>query len=147
MIYLDTSAFVKLFVLEEDSETVNQIVTSQEDALPIHFLHELEFFNALALKVFYKEFTKEERDGVIEQYKKYRKGGYCYHPHLDWPSIRETSLSLTEDTLEHGCRSLDIFHVAIAINLKPSLFVTFDQKQKPLAERHGLSTNSAENTG
>lgn len=38
MIYLDTSAFIKLYIKEEQSERVDSIVTSQDELLPIWFL-------------------------------------------------------------------------------------------------------------
>ncbi len=47
MIYLDTSAFIKLYLHEEGSEEVHGVVVAQTYPLPVwHFL-EIEFVNAL----------------------------------------------------------------------------------------------------
>jgi predicted nucleic acid-binding protein len=39
-----------------------------------------------------------------------------------------------------GTRSLDIFHVACALELKSRYFLTFDQRQQKLASAVGLKT-------
>jgi predicted nucleic acid-binding protein len=52
MIYLDTSAFIKLYLREDGSAEVNDLVVSQQDPLPVWHLMELEFLNAIRFKVF-----------------------------------------------------------------------------------------------
>ena len=60
MIYLDTSALVKLYVLEAGSEFVQSCLSEQDDPLPIWELQEAELANALHLKVFRNEWTEAE---------------------------------------------------------------------------------------
>ena len=52
MIYLDTSAFIKLYLHEQGSSEVHRLVIAQQDPLPVWSLVELEFFSALKFKVF-----------------------------------------------------------------------------------------------
>ena len=55
MTYLDTGCFVKLYYPEPDSAQVVALI--QGKALCHTLLHELEFTNALQLKVFLKSAT------------------------------------------------------------------------------------------
>ena len=42
------------------------------------------------------------------------------------------------DTTHLGCRTLDILHVACAIEIAATRFMTFDQRQQKLATLAGL---------
>jgi predicted nucleic acid-binding protein len=55
VIYPDTSALVKLYVLEAGSEFVQSCLSEQDDPLPVWELQEAELANALHLKVFRNE--------------------------------------------------------------------------------------------
>ena len=69
MIYLDTSALIKLYLIEEGSREVNEFIVAQDDALPIWELQEAEFVNALRLKVFRKELGEDEANVQIRIFK------------------------------------------------------------------------------
>jgi len=56
-----------------------------------------------------------------------------------WPLVHSAAERLSElYTDAHGNRSMDILHVATAIELGAKEFLTFDGKQKKLAEAEGL---------
>jgi predicted nucleic acid-binding protein len=44
VIYLDTSAFIKLYLAEEGSQAAHESVVGQQQPLPIWSLVELEFY-------------------------------------------------------------------------------------------------------
>jgi len=46
MLYLDTSAFLKLYVREEGSEAVQALVSGQPDPLPIPEFLQIESFDS-----------------------------------------------------------------------------------------------------
>ena len=50
MIYLDTSAFLKLYIRESNSQVVQAHVISQDVPLPVWELHQAGILNALQLK-------------------------------------------------------------------------------------------------
>ena len=52
MIYLDTSAFIKLYLKEDGSEAVHEAVVAQQEPLPVWSVLELELYNAFRFKVF-----------------------------------------------------------------------------------------------
>ena len=52
MIYMDTSALVKLYIKEPGSEQVSEWLKVRNEPIPLTGLIELEFKNALKLKQF-----------------------------------------------------------------------------------------------
>ena len=65
--------------------------------------------------------------------------GYWPHTEFDWQDAVRTTCELSA---EHGLsvpiRGMDLFHVAIAIEIGADAIVTFDQEQKALAEVAGV---------
>ena len=137
MIYLDTSAFIKLYLYEEGTEGVHAVVVAQAEPLPVwHFL-ELEFLNALRFKVFLAEMSPEDVEGIISLYFERKRSGQYFTPHLDPIALHELSVQMTVRTPTLGCRALDILHVAAARLCDAALFVTADKRQAALAEVEG----------
>lgn len=138
MIYLDTSAFIKLYFREDGSEQVNELVTGQDDPLPVWDLLEAELTNAFRLKVFWKELSQPDADTLAEQFQGRKQKGHYFVPELDRIALMKTFSKLTSHTPELGCRTLDIMHVACALQLQPHTFASHDQRQRALAERVGM---------
>ncbi len=67
-----------------------------------------------------------------------RKQGFYYFPEIDRVMLMDTFHQFSVHTMELGCRTLDVLHVACAIQLSPEVFVSFDSRQRALAERVGL---------
>lgn len=141
MIYLDTSAFIKLYLLENGSDWVNETITAQDDPLPFWFLHRVEMRNALNLKVFRGELKALEADRLIQLMTDRLRAGIYVTPQLDVADLGTIAAEFTVHTRPLGCRSLDILHVAAAHLIKPSRFITFDDRQRQLADRVGLATS------
>jgi predicted nucleic acid-binding protein len=139
MLYLDTSALLKLYILEEGSEWVQQHVTSQEDPLPIWELQHMEFTNALRLKVFWKDITAKQAEHQLELFTSRKKRGLYVFPQLDRSALQDRFQSLATHTMKLGCRTLDVLHVACACELAAGHFLSFDQRQQTLARKAGLN--------
>jgi uncharacterized protein len=137
MIYLDTSAFIKLYLHEDGSAEVHALVVAQQDPLPVWHLTELEFLNALKFKIFLAEMVREDVDRLISLYHERKRSGQYFAPRLDPIALHELSLQMTEKTPTVGCRALDIMHVAAARLCDATLFVTADRRQAALAEAEG----------
>jgi predicted nucleic acid-binding protein len=139
MIYLDTSAFIKLYLHEEGSAEVHGLVVAQNDPLPVWHLTELEFYNALRFKVFLTEMSPDDVERLTALYLERKRGGQYFAPLLDPVALHDMSVHMTERTPHIGCRSLDILHVAAARLSQSSMFVTADKRQAALAECEGLA--------
>lgn len=138
MIYLDTSALIKLYILEPGSQEVNALISSQSAPLPMWELQEMELTNALRLKVFWKELSEADADAQLDHFKRRKNSGFYYMPEISRSDLLDRYLRLTAHTPQLGCRTLDIQHVAAAVVLGATLFVSFDHRQRQLAELAGL---------
>ena len=138
MIYLDTGCFVKLYYPEPDSAQV--IAHIQGKPVGYSPLHELEFVNALQLKVFAKSATAAQVAAARALVEADVKLGVLVSATGDWRDVFQEAVTLAEQyshTL--GCRSLDILHCATAKVLGAAEFISTDARQKKLAVEMGLN--------
>ena len=138
MIYLDTSALLKLYIREEHSEAVQKWVESQKAPLPMWNLQQMELRNALRLKVFWGDISVVQADRLVQLFDQRLCRGQYYCPEIDLARLHESFNELSRETMRLGCRTMDILHVACAIQLAPEVFVTFDARQRELAQHASL---------
>jgi predicted nucleic acid-binding protein len=139
MLYLDTSAVLKLYLEEEGTPEVIDLVAAQSEPLPVWFLTEVEFTNAVRFKVFTTELKASEVEDLLARYHEHKVKGRFFTPAFDPVILQELSLRMTTRTPRLGCRALDILHVAAARLCEADLFVTADKRQAKLAEAEGLA--------
>ena len=142
MIYLDTSALLKLYIKESGSEFVQQQVVSQDVPLPIWELQSAEFVNALRLKIFWGDIDDEQADRLIALFDERMERGQYFVPEIDRDRLMTTFRELSRETPRTGCRTMDIYHVACAVQLAPGRFITFVGQQHTLALHAGLNVVS-----
>jgi predicted nucleic acid-binding protein len=136
--YLDTGCFVKLYYPEPDSAQVVAII--QGKALWHTLLHELEFLNALQLKVFLGNANASQVLAARALVEQDLKANVLVSTSGDWKDIFAEAVKLADQhTGTIGCRSLDILHCAAAKVLAANEFVTTDGRQKKLAAAMGLN--------
>ena len=138
VIYLDTSALIKLYIREDGSEAVQRLVESQDDPLPIWELQEAELINALRLKVFWGDISDSQADDQIALFDDRKRRGLYHTPLIDRAEVNTTFRRLSRETSRFGCRTMDILHVACALQLSPNAFISFDQPQRSLSEHANL---------
>ncbi len=138
MLYLDTSALLKLYVLEEGSESVHAVVRGQANPLPVWEIQEMEFTNGLWLKVFRREISKSQAETQLKLFQRRKKSGIYFYPEIHRSSLMATFERLSRRTPETGCRTMDILHVACALEVGATTFVSFDDRQRRLAARERL---------
>ncbi|TVR75687.1 MAG: PIN domain-containing protein [Spirochaetaceae bacterium] len=138
VIYLDTSAFLKLYIREEGSELVQQVLEAQDAPVPISDVLEWEFFNALRLKVFRGELDSATVDHMMKLFDDRLLRGQYAAADLDRSLLSRDVRDLSRHSSTIGSRTLDVVHVAIAAQLKATRFVTFDDRQADLARTAGL---------
>jgi predicted nucleic acid-binding protein len=134
VLYLDTSAFLKLYIRELGSEQVQAMVVRQSEPLPVWEILEMELGNALHLKVFRGELDADE---AVHQYSLFRQRqakGFYFVPEIRRAQLMADFRELSERTPRIGCWTMDILHVACAMQLGAQSFLTFDRRQRELAE-------------
>lgn len=141
--YADTGFLCSLYA--PDAHTARAVARMQKLSLPlpIIWLHQLEFRNALRLRVFRKEITVTERDASLNAFLADLASGVLEvtaPPLAEILTEAERLSALHSETL--GTRSLDILHVSTALVLGQAAFLTFDQRQTALAKAAGLKVPS-----
>ena len=134
MLYLDTSAFLKLYIREAGSKQVQAMVAEQHEPLPIWEILEMELGNALNLKVLRGELEDSEAAHQYSLFRQRQAKGFYFLPEIRRAQLMADFRELSQLTPRLGCRTMDILHVACAIQLKPKTFLTFDHRQRELAK-------------
>ena len=84
--------------------------------------------------------AKSESRRVIRLLEQEVRMGYWPHLEFDWTDAVRTAGELrAEHSLKLVVRSMDLFHVAIAIEIGADALLSFDAEQIALAEAAGLS--------
>ena len=139
MRYLDTSSLVALYFPEEKTDPL--IAHLRRRPLPLAFtwLHEIEFTNGLQLKLFRKEASVAAVAATLDALRADAESGVLHRVHASWPAIFAATLRLsTVHSHTLGTRTLDLLHVATALALSATEFVTGDDRQAKAAAREGL---------
>ena len=137
--YADTGFLCSLYAPDAHTGTAVARIKRQTLPLPVIWLHQLEFRNALRLRVFRKEITPAQRDASLNAMLADLAANVLVHaaaPLMELTIEAERLSALHSETL--GTRSLDILHVAAGLILGIPEFLTFDRRQQALAVAAGL---------
>jgi hypothetical protein len=138
-VYFDSGALVKLYVQEPGSEKVIELAC-REEQIPFTQLHGLEIRNAVRAQFGRELISQIEHDLAIAALEEDLEANRLKTVKIDWQSVyskaEQLSSSYTADIL---CRTLDILHVAAAVSISCTRFITGDKRQAALAEKAGLS--------
>jgi len=141
MIYLDSSVVFSAQVKDANTLAATTLLQSARESLALTRLCEVEFVNAVSLRLFRKEISDVQAQASIADLEKnlYR-GIYQLLPFPDSAFARAKTLALTL-TPTIGVRAVDLLHVAAALELGASSLFTFDLKQRRTAQAAGLAVN------
>ena len=137
--YADTGFLCSLYAPDAHSARAIARMKRQELPLPFTWLHQLEFRNALRLRVFRREITATQRDASLNALLADLAAGVfaaTSPPLAEVMTEAERLSALQSEKL--GTRSLDILHVACGLVLGLPEFLTFDKRQAALAKTAGL---------
>jgi predicted nucleic acid-binding protein len=138
--YVDTGVLLKIYVLEPDSGPAAHLLESVGYAIAYSHLHELEMFNALHLKRYREEITPRQLAGSLRLIESDHAEGRLFRPNYELAKTftRATDLAVRYSA-KHATRSLDLLHVAIALELGCDQFISFDRRQRRAAQGEKLS--------
>jgi predicted nucleic acid-binding protein len=140
IIYADTSFFASLYIPGTHTSAALAAVRPLRTPLLITFLGELEFSNALALRVFRKELSASESASVFAHFRNdILDGIFRVSPVPNGAFERAIQLSQKHSS-RIGTRTLDVLHVSAALTLRARFFYTFDRSQAELARAANLRT-------
>jgi hypothetical protein len=138
--YLDTGFALKRYVQEPNSPTASATLLAYSPPLLLTDLLEMEIVNALHGKVNRREMTEAERDQRLADFQADIAAGFWERRTLGAASLRNRVVTLSAKlTPALGTRTLDLWHVAAALELGCTDFLSFDKKQRLAAEAEGLN--------
>ena len=130
-VFLDTSAFAKRYVAEQESDKV-MALCQKADNLVVSVICLPELISTLSRLVREKKLAKAD-------YRKLKGGAMADLADVDIcqiaPEVMVSAVSLLES---HPLRAMDALHVACALAVEPDMFVSADHRQLSAARKAGL---------
>ena len=141
-IYFDASFLTSLYAPDANAMAAAQKVGSvvSSSRLVTHLV-ELEFRNALQLRVFRKETNAAAARAAYADWQTDLNDGLFELCPLPENWIRRSHLIAQQVTARLGIRTLDLIHVAAAVELEADALFSFDERQRRLARELTLKVN------
>ncbi len=138
--YADTSFLYSLYVQQTHSaKAAAYMAGAGSAALPLTALGRFELYNAIRLSVFRQQLGSRAAAADLRAVETDIRANVLELTACDWPAVHADAERLSaKHTTKSGHRAMDILHVAMAINLGATDFLTFDQNQAKLARAEGL---------
>ncbi len=137
--YFDTAIILKLYVQEATSPNAVRLVSECARPYLLTPWQEIETRTALRLKGFRGEITAAEMQASWEAFDDDIRLGRWKTPEYREADLWRFARRLSDSHAGTiGCRTLDLLHVAMALSVGVDTFVTFDQRQRAVAELEGL---------
>lgn len=138
-VYVDPSALRSLYVHDARSRAVARWRSRFTGPLPVTDHGHAELLNAIALGAFRGDLTAEDVAAAVADYESDVESGRLVRVDLSHRRAlaRAAALSLAH-TPTLGTRTLDVVHVASALELGCRVLVTYDARQARLARAAGL---------
>jgi len=140
VVYPDTSFIVSLYGHDANNERAARIAVSLGCALAFTALQRHETRNAFRLAVFRGDITPDQCRAALANVEGDISNGVLLETTVAWADVFSTAEAVGAAHTELlGVRAIDILHVAAACAMGANQFLTFDDRQKKLAGRAGLS--------
>lgn len=138
-LYVDSSALCQVYVHGAKSMAMSSWRFKNPGPLTLTRFGRAEISNAISLAAFRGELTKEGVAQAERLLAADMEEGYLRLVDLPWRAVFERATELShQHTRTYGTRSLDVLHVASALELNARRLVTYDNRQARLAAACGL---------
>lgn len=141
MIYCDTSFLAALYLPEEVFEPRARAISANfERSIPYPWLLELELSNAVYRGLGRNLYDKRTCTAILGQISADKNTGILSVWSIDSTALFKGAMELSKRfTAAHQCRTLDILHIAAALEFRAETIASFDQRQRKLAASAGLN--------
>ena len=143
--YPDTSFICSLYQMRDTSIAAIEFKGNYLGPLPVSSFLLLEFKQSIRFQIWLREkdqtkgFSESEGTAMLRALQSDLTAGVYEMVSPDWADVHRIADGLSSKyTGTHGHRLADILHVATAVHLGAEQFLTFDGKQKRLAEAEGM---------
>ncbi|HRQ89603.1 MAG TPA: type II toxin-antitoxin system VapC family toxin [Bacteroidia bacterium] len=145
-VFPDTSFLCSLYRQQIHSPKAIAWMARRTGPITVSGLLLLEFRQSLRLQVRLhakdrtKSFGRAEAEAMLRDFESDLTSGVLVAVPVDWPDVHRRAEILSERHTESGGhRLVDLLHVATALHLGASEFLSFDANQRKLAEAEGLA--------
>ena len=137
--YVDPSALRRLYVHDQRSRAFCAWIARLRGALPLTLHGKAEVVNSIELAVFRQDITVAMAEGALADLASDLKDGRLAMADLPWRRALDRAAELSRIyTPSLRTRTLDVLHVASALELGSRAFVTYDERQAALAKAVSL---------
>ena len=137
--YPDSSFLVSLVCKDPNSAEALACMARAKEPLAFTPLHRIEARNALRNIAGRGEISAQERHEAFLQIEEDLRDGMFVHASVNWTDVFRRADELSEShAAADGQRTIDLLHVAIALEAGAQTFLTFDKRQRRLAKAAGL---------
>ena len=138
-VYVDPSALARLYMHQEGSRQMAAWRSRFHVALAVTHHGRTEIVNALCRSAFLGQLSLKALSEALTDFSSDFASGHLRQADILWRAALNRAAELSERyTPKLGTRSLDVLHVACALELKFPRFLTFDARQQQLATSAGL---------
>ncbi len=137
--YPDSSFLVSL--VSNDTRSADAAAYMARTAEPLLFtpLHRIEARNALRNAAGRGEISDSERRAAFHRIDDDLRDGLLVHTPAGWTDVFRRADELSEKhAATEGQRTIDLLHVALALESGAKIFLSFDARQRKLAKAAGL---------
>jgi predicted nucleic acid-binding protein len=137
--YADPSALLKLYLHEEGSAAMNSWRARGRGAVPVTHHGRIELVNGIGLAAHRGKISGAAfADALASLDEDFEQGRYRQADLLWRSALSRAAILSREQSRTLGTRTLDVLHVASALELGLRRFLTFDLRQQSLVRVVGL---------
>ncbi len=137
--YPDSSFLVSLVCKDPNSAEAIAFMARVKQSLVFTPLHRTEARNALRNIAGRGEISEQDRSAAFLQIDEDVRDGILIHTPVNWTDVFRRADELSEKhAATDGQRTIDLLHVAIALESGAQTFLSFDKRQRRLAKAAGL---------
>lgn len=138
-VYPDSSFLFSLVAKDSQTPEASAHMVRVAAALIFTPLHRTEIRNALRNAEGRGELSEQERRSAFRLINEDLEEGLFLHTPVNWTDVFRSADELSEKhAAREGQRTIDLLHVAIALECKAKTFLSFDRRQRRLAQAAGL---------
>ena len=140
-VYLDTSFLISLYSADANSIAAAQMMQASRNVYLVSTFTELEMINALQLRVFRKEILSAQATSSLHDFEQDLRQGVFQFIRRTEDAFQRAHRISRRTTARLGTRTVDLLHVAAAIELNADCLYSFDRQQRKLARVFKLKLN------
>jgi len=137
--YPDSSFLFSLVTKDSRTREATAYMVRAAEALFFTPFHRIEVRNALRNAASRGDITEQICLRAFRQIEDDLRDGMLIHTPMEWTNVFRRADELSEEHASHnGQRTIDLLHVAAALECSAKTFLSFDQRQRKLAQAAGL---------